>query len=124
MLKLQPSRSFFEVGLVSVMLRRCISLPITFGTPENFRTESVLFDVADVSLPFNAILDRPVLYQFMVVDHYGYLVLKMPTLDGVLKIRGDHDAGVSTLEKLQALAASREAAVGSGDQDLTPSSLH
>jgi hypothetical protein len=124
MLKLQPSRSFFEVGLVSVMLCRCISLPITFGTPENFRTESVLFDVADVSLPFNAILDRPVLYQFMVVDHYGYLVLKMPTLDGVLKIRGDRDAGVSTLEKLQALAASREAAVGSGDQDLTPSSLH
>jgi hypothetical protein len=124
MLKLQPSRPFFEVGLVSVMLCRCISLPITFGTPENFRTESVLFDVADVSLPFNAILGRPVLYQFMVVDHYGYLVLKMPTLDGVLKIRGDRDAGVSTLEKLQALATSREAAVGSGDQDLTPSSLH
>jgi hypothetical protein len=45
---------------------------------ENFCTESILFDVAEVSLPFNAILGRPTLYQFMVVAHYGYLVLKMP----------------------------------------------
>jgi hypothetical protein len=29
---------------------------------ENFHTESVLFDVAEVSLPFNAILGRPALY--------------------------------------------------------------
>jgi hypothetical protein len=42
---------------------------------ENFRTESVLFDVVEVSLPFNAILDRLALYQFMVVANYGYLVL-------------------------------------------------
>jgi hypothetical protein len=63
--KLQPSCPF--------------SLPVTFGTIENFRTESVLFDVAEVSLPFNAILGRPALYQFMAVAHYGYLVLKMPS---------------------------------------------
>jgi hypothetical protein len=64
---------------VSVMLRGCISLPVTFGMAESFRTESVLFDVAEVSLPFNAILGRLALYQFMVVAHYGYLVLKMPS---------------------------------------------
>jgi hypothetical protein len=29
---------------------------------ESFRTESVLFNVAEVSLPFNAILGRPALY--------------------------------------------------------------
>jgi hypothetical protein len=73
---------------VSVTLRGCISLPDTFGTTENFRTESVLFDVAEVSLPFNAILGRPALYQFMAVAHYGYLVLKMLSSIGVLKIRG------------------------------------
>jgi hypothetical protein len=108
--KLQPSRPFSGVGPVSVTPRGCISLPVTFRTVENFRTESVLFDIVEVSLPFNAILGRPALYQFMAVAHYGYLVLKMPSPKGVLKIRGDRDAGVSALEKLQALAVAREAA--------------
>jgi hypothetical protein len=106
------------------MPRGCISLPVTFRTPENFRTESTLFDAAEVNLPFNASLDRPALYQFMVVAHYEYLVLKMPSPNGVLKIRGDRDAGVFALEKLQALAASREAAAGPGGQEPTPSSSH
>jgi hypothetical protein len=92
------------------MPRGCISLSITFSTAENFRTESVLFDVVEVSLPFNAILGRPAMCQFMVVSHYWYLVLKMPSPDGVLKIRGDRDAGACVMEKLQALAAAREAA--------------
>jgi hypothetical protein len=105
--KLQPSRPFSGVGPVSVMPRG--SLPVTFGTAENFCTESILFDVAEVSLPFNAILGRPALYRFMTVAHYWYLVLKMPTPDGVLRIQGDRDAGVCALEKLQALAAAREA---------------
>jgi hypothetical protein len=120
--KLQPSRPFSGVGLVSVTPRGCISLLVAFGTTENFYTESVIFDVAQVSLPFNAILGKPALYQFMAVTHYGYLVLKMPSPKGVLKIWGDRDAGVSTLEKLQALAAAREAAEEPGGQDLTPSS--
>jgi hypothetical protein len=95
---------------VSVTPRSCISLLVTFGMAKNFHTEGVLFDVAEVSLPFNAILGRPALYQFMVIAHYGYLVLKMTSPNGVLKIRGDRDAGACALEKLQALAAAREAA--------------
>jgi hypothetical protein len=50
----------------------------------------------------------------MAVAHYGYLVLKMSSPNDVLKIHGDRDMGVSALEKLQALVASREAAVGPG----------
>jgi hypothetical protein len=122
MSKLQPSCPFSGVGLVPVIPRGCISLPVTFGTPENFRTESSLFDVEEVSLPFDAILDRPALYQFMAVAHYGYLVLKMSSPNDVLKIHGNRDAGVSTIEKLQALAAQHEAAAGSGSPDQAPSS--
>jgi hypothetical protein len=87
MAKLQPSHLFSGVGQVSVMPRGCISLPVTFGTAESFRIESVLFEVAEVSLSFNAILGRPALYQFMAVAHYGYLVLKMPFTNGVLKLQ-------------------------------------
>jgi hypothetical protein len=67
------------VGLGSIILCGCISLPVTFGTPENYHTGSVIFDVAEVNLPFNAINGRPALNEFMVVTHYGYLVLKMPS---------------------------------------------
>jgi hypothetical protein len=120
--KLQPSCPFLGVGPVSVTLHGCISLPVTFRTAENFRTESVLFDVAEVSLPFNAILGRPALYQFMAVAHYGYLVLKLPSPNGALKIREGRDTGACALEKLQALAAAHEAAEEPGGQDPAPPS--
>jgi hypothetical protein len=98
--KLQLSRPFSGVGSVSVMLRGCISISVTFRTIESFRTESVHFDVTEVSLPFNVILGIPTLYQFMTVAHYRYLVLKIPSPIGVLRIQGDRDAGACALEKL------------------------
>jgi hypothetical protein len=55
------------------------------------------------------------LHQFVVVAHYGYLVLKMSSPNGVIKARGDRSIDVSTLEKLQALAAAHEAAAGHGE---------
>jgi hypothetical protein len=104
------------------MPRGCIFLLVTFGAPENFLTESVLLDVVEVNLPFIAILGGPALYQFMAVAHYGYLVLKMPSPNDVLKVHGDHDVGVSTLKKLQALTVARETTAGPGSKDLVPSS--
>jgi hypothetical protein len=55
----------------------------------------------------------------MAVAHYGYLILKIPSTNGVLKNRGDHEAGVSALEKLQALATQHEAAAGPNTFELT-----
>ena len=72
---------------------------------EIFRTESIQFDVAEVNLPFNAIIGRPALYRFMAIAHYRYLVLKMPFPAGVLTVRGDRTAAIATVEKLHALAA-------------------
>jgi len=82
-----------------------ITLPVTLGTEENFRTQNVQFDVAEVNLPFNATIGRPALYRFMAIAHYGYLVLKMPSPAGVLTVRGDRTAAVAAVEKLHALAA-------------------
>jgi len=82
-----------------------ITLPVTFGTEENFRTQNVQLDVAEVNLPFNATIGRPALYRFMAIAHYGYLVLKMPSPAGVLTVRGDRTAAVAAVEKLHALAA-------------------
>jgi hypothetical protein len=82
-----------------------ITLPVTFGTEENFRTENVKFDVVEVNLPFNAIIGRPALYRFMVVAHYGYLVLKMSSPAGILTMRGDRTTTPAAVEKLHTLAA-------------------
>jgi hypothetical protein len=59
------SRPFSGVGPVSVTPRGCISLLVTFGASEIFCMESVLFDVVEVNLSYNAILGRPALYQFV-----------------------------------------------------------
>jgi hypothetical protein len=69
--RLGPSRPFFGVGPQPVYPLRSISLPVTFGSKENFRTENVQFDVAEVNLPFNAIIGRPAQYRFMAISHYG-----------------------------------------------------
>jgi hypothetical protein len=82
-----------------------ITLSVTFGTKENFCTENVQFDVAEVNLPFNAIIGRSALYRFMAIAHYRYLVLKMPSPAGVLTVRGDRPAALVAVKKLHALAA-------------------
>jgi hypothetical protein len=45
--------------------------------------------VADFEGTYHAILGRPTLTRFMVVPHYSYLVLKMPTEQGILTLRGN-----------------------------------
>jgi hypothetical protein len=96
--RLGPSRPFYEVGPQPVYPLGSIALPVTFGTEENFCTENVQFDVAEVNLPFNAIIGRPTLYRFMAIAHYGYLVLKMSSQAGVLTVRGDHAAALAAVE--------------------------
>jgi hypothetical protein len=103
--RLGPSRPFSGVGPQPVYPLGSITLSVTFGTEENFRTENILFDVTEVNLPFNAIIGRPTLYRFMAIAHYGYLVLKMPSPTGVLTVRGDSAAALAAVEKLHALTA-------------------
>jgi hypothetical protein len=87
--RLGPSHPFSRVGPQPVYPLGSIALQVTFGTEENFRTENVQFDVAEVNLPVNAIIGRPALYRFMAIAHYGYLVLKMLSPAGVLTVWGD-----------------------------------
>jgi hypothetical protein len=65
------------------------SLPVTFGTEENFRVEYLSFEVADFKSSYHAILGRPMLARFMAIPHYTYLVLKMSAPCGVLTVNGD-----------------------------------
>jgi hypothetical protein len=66
-----------------------ISLPITFGTWENFCTETIQFEATDFETAYNDFLGWSALCKFMAIPHYTYLVLKMPGTCGVISIRGD-----------------------------------
>ena len=61
-----------------------ITLPVTFGTLDKYRTEFIKFEVADFESCYHAILGRPALTKYMAVPHYPYLLLKMPTTKGVI----------------------------------------
>jgi hypothetical protein len=66
-----------------------IYMPITFGTPENYRTEFLRFEVASFDYGYNAIIGRPELAKFMAIPHYSYMILKMPGPQGIITVRAD-----------------------------------
>nr|ABF96513.1 retrotransposon protein, putative, Ty3-gypsy subclass [Oryza sativa Japonica Group] len=89
--ELKPSNAPFHgviLGLSATPLGQ-ITLPVTFGTRENFRTENVCFEVADFETAYHAILGRPALAKFMAVPHYTYMMMKMPGPRGVISLRSD-----------------------------------
>jgi hypothetical protein len=66
-----------------------IYMPVTFGTPENYRTEFLRFEVANFDCGYNAIIGRPGLAKFMAISHYTYMILKMPGPQGIITVRAD-----------------------------------
>jgi hypothetical protein len=46
-----------------------VTLPITFGTRENYKTENIKFEVVDFESSYHAILGGPALAKFMAVPH-------------------------------------------------------
>src|SRR3954465_5994906 len=82
-----------------------ITLPVTFGSELNFRTERITFDVADFPLPYNGILGRPALAKFMAASHYAYNMLKMPGPISVISVPGDKKDSLIYADKIYREAA-------------------
>jgi hypothetical protein len=86
-----------------------VVLPVTFEeTRENYRTEYINFEVTDLETSYHAILGRPAIAKFMVVPHYMYLVLKMPSPAGVLSLQGDLKTSFDCDTKAVELAATNQ----------------
>src|SRR5664279_1570436 len=105
---LQPSRTTFH-GIVprqSCNPMGQIRLDIIFGTRENFRRESIEFEVVDHNSPYHAILGRPALAKFMAVPHYAYLKMKMPGYSGIITITGDYKRSMECASASSKLAES------------------
>jgi hypothetical protein len=63
-----------------------IDLPVCFGTPSNFRKETLTFKVVGFQGTYHAILGCPCYAKFMAVPNYTYLKLKMLGPKGVITI--------------------------------------
>jgi hypothetical protein len=85
-----------------------IDLPVWFGTPDNFRKETLTFEVVGFSGAYHAILGRPCYTKFMAVPNYTYLKMKMPGPNGVITIGSsiEHafDCDVECVEHAEAFA--------------------
>jgi hypothetical protein len=65
-----------------------ITLPVSFGTPKNPRTEYINFDVVDMLYTYNAIFGWGILNTFQVALHSGYLCLKVPATFDIITVFG------------------------------------
>ena len=73
------------------MEARCIgsiTLEVVFGSPDNYRTEELIFDIVHFRSNYHALLGRTAFARFNVVPHYAYLKLKMPGPRGVITVNG------------------------------------
>jgi hypothetical protein len=63
-----------------------LDLHVCFGTPSNFRRETLTFEVVGFRGTYHAALGRPCYAKFMAVPNYMYLKLKMSGPNGVITV--------------------------------------
>jgi hypothetical protein len=95
---LMPTRPFFGVTEGSTMPIGQVRLPVTFGTRDNYRTESLDFNVAYIALPYNAILGYPALSRFMAATYHGFNVLKILGANGTITLRCNEKDALRSVE--------------------------
>jgi hypothetical protein len=83
---------------------------VCFGTPSNFRRETLTFEVVGFRGTYHAVLGRPCYAKFMAVPNYTYLKLKMSGPNGVITVgsmyRHVYECDVECVEYAEALAES------------------
>jgi hypothetical protein len=63
-----------------------LNLPVYFGTPSNFRRETLTCEVVGFRGTYHAVLGRPCYAKFIAVPNYTYLKLKMSGPNGVITV--------------------------------------
>ena len=66
-----------------------ITLKVTFGGTDNFRTEYVSFEVVLFKSAYHAIFGHPAFAKFMARPCYIYSKLKMPGPNRIVTTKGD-----------------------------------
>jgi hypothetical protein len=87
-----------------------LDLPVCFGTPSNFRRETLTFEVVGFRGTYHAVLGRPCYAKFMAVPNYTYLKLKMSGPNGIITVgstyRHTYECDVECVEYAEAITES------------------
>ena len=105
--RVKPTKTTFK-GVIPGVEARCtvsITLEVIFGSPDNFRSEDLIFYIVPFRSGYHALLGRTAFARFHAVPHYAYLKLKMPGLHGVITVNGNMERSLHTEEHTAALAA-------------------
>jgi hypothetical protein len=98
-----------------------IYMPVTFGTPENYRTEFLRFEVVSFDCGYNAIIGRPGLAKFMAIPHCTYMILKMLGPQGIITMRADFQGAVECFRvAIQASLTTKPSATSSTQANSKP----
>ena len=105
--RITQSNTTFK-GVIPGSQARCTSslvLEVVFGSPDNFRSEELTFDIAPFRSGYHALLGRTAFARFNAVPHYAYLKLKMPGPRGIIIVIGNTERSSCKEEYAVALAA-------------------
>ena len=78
---------------------------MVFGSPDNFRSEELIFDIVPFRSGYHALLGRTAFARFNAVPHYAYLKLKMPSPRSVITLNGNTERSLRPEEHTATLAA-------------------
>ena len=105
--RISQSNTTFK-GVIPGVKAHCtgsLVLEVVFGSPDNFRSEELTFDIAPFRSGYHALLGRAAFARFNAVPHYAYLKLKMPSPRGVITVSGNTERSLRVEEYMAALAA-------------------
>ena len=104
--RIKPTKTTFK-GVIPGVEAHCtgsITLEVVFGSPDNFRSEVLIFHIIPFRSGYHALLGRTAFARFNAVPHYAYLKLMMPGPRGVITVNGNTERSLRTEEHTAALA--------------------
>ena len=104
--RIEQSNTTFR-GIIPSREARCAGktkLDVVFGTPENYRSEQITFQVAPFNSGYHALLGRDTFTRFQAIPHYGYMKLKMPGPNGIITLASAPDIALHAENKTASLA--------------------
>ena len=112
-LRIKPSKTTFK-GVIPGVEAHCIGSitpEVVFRSPDNFRSEQLIFDIVSFHSDYHALLGRTTFEKFNAVPHYAYLKLKMPGPRGVITVNGNTKRSLRTEQHTAALAAEAQSSL-------------
>ena len=111
--RIKPTKTTFK-GVIPGVEAHCtglVTLEVVFGSPDNFRSEELIFDIVPFRSGYHALLGRTAFVRFNAVPHYAYLKLKMPGPRGVITVNGNTERALRTEEHTVSLATEAQSSL-------------